>query len=160
LLKDMFLADDFALHLHCGDHLRRCVPMSKREIKVNEGPTPYGGIAGRAASTGRPSYFRANDPLLWKQYQEGVDIKVKRSDIMVLYTYVVRRHQDIVAILQFVCEDNPNQEHPDTFNPDATKHVQALESVMHLIYAQLEILFPEEKLEALRRSRATTKSNA
>ena len=29
------------------------------------------------------------------------------------------------SILQFVCEDNPNQEHPDTFNPDATKHVQA-----------------------------------
>ena len=57
-----------------------------------------------------------------------------------------RKGRGIVAVLQFVCEDNPANAsiRLHSFNPDSPKHLHALSSLMHMLDTQLELLFPPD----------------
>jgi hypothetical protein len=150
VLGTMFDVEELAIHVNFGDHVRRMVPLSKREVKLVEGSSSFTGVVGYVASTGRNVSYRANDPQVWKIYQESVDIKLKRSDIMTMHSYPIRRQQDIVAVIQFICEDNPMVERKNAYNPNNPKDFQALHTLMSFLSVQLNLLFPQEKIEDLR----------
>lgn len=79
---------------------------------------------------------------------------MKRSDIMMLHTYLVRRRSDIVAVLQFLCEDNVERDGTQSmfsFNPDSLKHQHALDNLMHFLQTQLALMFPPDTYEELQR---------
>jgi hypothetical protein len=146
----MFDVEELAVHVNFGDHVRRMVPLSKREVKLVEASSSFTGVVGWVASTGRNVSYRANDPEVWKVYQEAVDIKLKRSDIMNMHSYAIRRRQDVIAVMQFICEDNPMVEKKKAYNPNNPKDFQALYTLMSFLSVQLNLLFPPEKIQDLK----------
>jgi len=151
-LGAMFDVEDVAIHVNFGDHVRKMVAMSKKEVKLVEGSSSYTGVVGYVARNERHVSFRANDSELWKVHQEAVDIKLKRSDIMVLHSYPIRRKAEVVAIIQFICEDNLkiDSRKKKAYNPNNPKDFMALHTLMSFLSVQLNLLFPKEKLELLR----------
>merc|ERR1711964_290654 len=102
------------------------------------------GVVGEAVTLGKPTSWRADDPRLWKVYQDTVDLKLKAADGISLHTYPFYDADRFVGVLQFLSGGSHEYE---AFNPDDPKHEKALTLLFGLLTKQIDLLFPPEKLE-------------